>query len=92
MELLVIKKDNDRYKLIDNNKNTYDLTIYIEDSPFKIKEKDILQINEEMLDTRVLTFGSINSKYGRDINETNYAEVVAFIRNDEKIYLKRIYG
>ena len=46
----------------------------------------------DMIDTRVLTFGNINSKYGRDINETNYSEVVTFNKNGNKTYLKRIYG
>lgn len=92
MQLLVIKKDNDRYKLIDNNKKIYDLTIYIEDTNYILQEKDILEINEDILDSRVLTFGSINSKYGRDINETNYSEVVTFIQGDKKIFLKRLYG
>lgn len=91
-ELLVINKDNNRYILMDKESNKYDLTIYIEDEKYQIDTGDILTINIDMIDTRVLTFGNINSKYGRDINETNYSEVVTFNKNGNKTYLKRIYG
>ena len=71
-ELLVIEKNNDRYILIDEYNNKYDLNIHIMDIDYEIMVGDTLYIDSGMIrDERVFTFGKLDSEYGRKIDNNN---------------------
>ena len=92
-ELLVIEKNDDRYILIDEYNNKYDLNIYIMDIDYEIMVGDTLYIDGGMIrDERVFTFGKLDSEYGRKIDNNNDKEVVVFKQKDNKYYMKRYYG
>ena len=92
-ELLVIEKNNDRYILIDEYNNKYDLNIHIMDIDYEIVVGDTLYIDGGMIrDERVFTFGKLDSEYGRKIDNNNDKEVVVFKQKDNKYYMKRYYG
>ena len=92
-ELLVIEKNDDRYILIDEYNNKYDLNIHIMDIDYEIMVGDTLYIDGGMIrDERVFTFGKLDSEYGRKIDNNNDKEVVVFKQKDNKYYMKRYYG
>ena len=92
-ELLVIEKNDDRYILIDEYNNKYDLNIHIMDIDYEIVVGDTLYIDSGMIrDERVFTFGKLDSEYGRKIDNNNDKEVVVFKQKDNKYYMKRYYG
>ena len=92
-ELLVIEKNDDRYILIDEYNNKYDLNIHIMDIDYEIMAGDTLYIDGGMIrDERVFTCGKLDSEYGRKIDNNNEKEVVVFKQKDNKYYMKRFYG
>ena len=92
-ELLVIEKNDDRYILIDEYNNKYDLNIHIMDIDYEIMVGDTLYIDGGMIrDERVFTFGKLDSEYGRIIDNNNDKEIVVFKQKDNKYYMKRYYG
>ena len=59
-----------------------------------IKVGDYLFMSEKILqeNNAVLSFDVLESKYGRKIARADDEDIAVLIINEEKIYLKRVYG
>lgn len=91
--LSVDKKDKDYYYLKDENNNSYKLNIIFYDLNIEVNAGDIICINENYLNDKVLYFGSIKEEYGKRITRENvYDEIIVIQKGNEKYFLKRFYG
>ncbi len=90
-KLVIIKIDGEKYSLKDKDNNIYELYFEFHDIENKIKEGDIIFLNEYLLNEKMLlAFGSLNSTYGREIE--NDRDIIVIESNNERINLKRLYG
>ena len=95
MKKLIIKNINNYeyiLKDIDNNEYQFDIEFYhIGKNP---KVGDCLFIAEKILkeNNAVLNFDVLESRYGRKITRADDEDIAVLIINEEKIYLKRVYG
>ena len=96
---LVIKGiDNTIYKLIDDRGFEYQLNLEFIGLDRKLKINDIIEISMELLNPKsssynaFYTFGLLDDITGRNNVSMNDLDVIKLIINDEKIYLKRLYG
>ena len=90
-KLVIIKIDGEKYSLKDKDNNIYELYLEFHDIENKIKEGDIIFLNEYLLNEKMLlAFGSLNSTYGREIE--NDRDIIVIESNNERINLKRLYG
>ncbi len=94
MKKLIIKFiDKYIYHLEDEKGSIYILNMEFQNIEEDILVKDIVYLDSELLESKTpLTFGPIESIYGRDIKEDNMEEVIIIEKEDKKIYLKRYYG
>lgn len=84
------------YTLEDESKNIYISNIEFYDLNKSLEVNDLIYINNALLpelSNQLLCFGSLDEKYGRNINK-NYDKDLLIIeyKNKERCYLKRLYG
>lgn len=93
-KLVIDKVIGYNYHLKDENARVYDLNIEFYDLENPVKVGDSLYIYEELLKEKnmLLSFGPLNSEYGRKISSSSDKDIVVLISNDEELYLKRYYG
>lgn len=93
MKKLEIEKiDGYNYYLKDNDNCKYKINIEFYDVLDKINIGDIIYINERLLKEKILSFGLLNSIYGRTIKDSNDVDIAILKISSKTIYLKRIYG
>ena len=59
-----------------------------------VKEGDFIFVNEKLLSEKntLLSFGSLDSKYGRKIDCFEDPDLLVLVTSKNKFYLKRLYG
>ena len=98
IKLQIINKNAYRYILKDKNGLNYDMDLEFLDIQEELKSGDYIYISEELLNPKYegystsYTFGSLESKYGRENIELNDIDVIKIEMNKKEIYLKRLYG
>ena len=98
IRLEVVDKEDYIYKFKDNNDKLYTLNLEFLDIERKIKIGDYISFSAELLNPRYAgystnyTFGSLESKYGKDNIKLNDIDVIKVETEDKEIYLKRLYG
>jgi len=98
IKLEIIKKDNYVYELKDQDENQYTLNLEFFDIQNEIKVGDYIQISAELLKPKYsgystsYTFGSLESKYGKNNIRLDDIDVIKVITEEKEIYLKRLYG
>ena len=80
------------YYLKDSDNCKYKINIEFYDVLDKINIGDIIYINERLLKEKILSFGLLNSIYGRTIKDSNDVDIAILKISSKTIYLKRIYG
>lgn len=93
MKKLKIKKiDKYQYELKDINNKIYHFNIEFYNLEKKPKINDYIYMNEKILQENysILNFDKLDSQYGREIKTEE--DVIVLLIDNEKIYLKRIYG
>ena len=94
LKLSIENINNYHYELKDLNNHTYKFIFTFYDLPTNPKINDIIYLNEELLqeEHHHLSFGSIESSYGKKITENNNSDIIIIETNQEKYLLKRLYG
>ncbi len=98
VKLEIIDKNDYIFRLKDNNEKLYILNLEILDVEEEINVGDYISISAELLNPRYAgystsyTFGSLESKYGKDKIKLNDIDVIKIEIEDKEIYLKRLYG
>ena len=92
-KLMIVKKDNYEYFLqaLDNKEYQFNMEFYnVERNP---EVGDYLFMSEKILkENTFLSFDVLESEYGRKIENADDEDIVVLMINEEKIYLKRVYG
>ena len=102
MEIVVLtvkEVDNYNYLLIDEKNNKeYKLNIEFIGENIDLKLKDSIVLSSKLLDEKYkeystsYTFGNLDEITGRKVIKKNKQDVILVITNNEKYYLKRLYG
>ncbi len=94
VKLKIDKIENGVYYLEDIMGRIYHFNIQLYDIENMPKENDYIYLDEQLLSEQnsVLSFGALNSSYGRKISSENLCELLIIDNKKEKIYLKRLYG
>ena len=58
---------------------------------FDLIMDDIIYISDELLKEKILNFGELNSKYGRELNFNNNVDIIMIKHKEKNFYLKRLY-
>ncbi len=97
-KLIVEKKDFCNYVLKDEQGITYRLFIELMNTDLTLDINDTIYIHDELLDknykeySTMYTFGSLGTKYSRELKKENYIDIIVVIKNNKKNYLQRYYG
>ncbi len=93
MQKLVINKiDNYNYELQDKDNKIYNINMEFYDLDKIVQVGDILYMSEDLLKEKILNFGSLDNECGKVIMDSSDKDIVVLVINNEKNYLKRIYG
>ena len=93
MQKLVINKiDNYNYELQDKDDNIYNINMEFYDLEKTVQVGDVLYMDEDLLKEKILNFGSLNNECGKVITDSSDKDIIVLVINNEKNYLKRIYG
>ena len=74
---------------IKSNSDSCDKNLFFKEIVPKVG--DFIYLSDNLLDEKILTFASIDSKYWKR-NATYDNDLIILERNNQKYYLKRIYG
>lgn len=93
-KLEINKIDNYQYELKDINNKIYYFNIEFYNLEKKPKIGDYIYMNEKLLkeEYSILSFDILESKYGRNIQTEEDEDLVILLIDNERIYLKRVYG
>lgn len=89
IKLQIKNIDGYNYYLEDSNSNKY--IINIEFYSFKPEILDYLYLNESLLEEKILNIGPLTNHCGKNIIEDD-EDLIILEHNQNKIYLKRLYG
>ena len=93
MQKLVINKiDNYNYELQDKDDNIYNINMEFYDLEKTVQVGDVLYMDEDLLKEKILNFGSLNNECGKVITDSSDKDIIVLVINNEKNYIKRIYG
>ena len=98
IKLKIVNIDGYQYYLEDEDKHNYIFNLEFLDVEDDIKVGNFINISAELLNPRYAgystnyTFGSLESKYGKDKIKLNDIDVIKIETEDKEIYLKRLYG
>lgn len=95
IKLKIKEINNSFYILEDTNNNIYEMTIYFYDINDKVEINNYLYIHQKLLSKinhNVVSFGILDSIYGRKIENVDDEDLVILSINNKNIYLKRYYG
>ncbi len=93
-KLMIVKKDNYEYTLKDTDNKEYQFNMEFYNVEKDPEVGDYLFMSEKILqeNNAVLSFDTFESEYGRKIENALDDDIVVLMINEEKIYLKRVYG
>lgn len=97
-KLEIIKADKYEYILKDDDNNNYIFNIEFQDVDILPQVGDYIYMSKELLNknykeySNTYTFGSLDSIYGRTINNENNPDIIKIDINNKSFYLKRLYG
>lgn len=97
-KLEIIKQNNYEYCFKDENSNEFNLNLEFLDIEQKPKIGDYIYMHEELLDSQYdgycssYTFGSVDSKYGKQNIALDDVDVIKLVIDKKGIILKRLYG
>lgn len=93
-KLEINKIDNYQYELKDMDNKIYHFNIEFYNLEKEPKIGDYIYMNEKLLkeEYSMLNFDILESKYGRNIQTEEDDDLVILLIDNEKIYLKRVYG
>ena len=93
-KLMIVKKDNYEYVLKDTDNKEYKFNMEFYNIERNPEVGDYLFMSEKILqeNNAVLSFDNLESEYGRKIENADDEDIVVLMINEEKIYLKRVYG
>ncbi len=98
IKLKIVNKDSYKYDLKDEDKHNYNLNLEFFDIEEKLKIGDYIYMNKELLNPKYdgystnYTFGSLESKYGKENILITDIDVIKVVVDKMEIYLKRLYG
>ena len=94
IKLVIDNIDGYYYEVHDKENHRYRFHIEFYDLKQKPSIGDYFFVNSKLLNQQniMLNFGSITSTYGRKIINEEDPDLFILICNNEKIYLKRLYG
>lgn len=98
VELKIVNIDGYEYNLKDENENNYIMNLEFLDLGKEIKIGDYICINKELLNSKYegystsYTFGSLESRYGKENISIDDADIIKIVLGETEIYLKRLYG
>lgn len=94
-ELKIEKIEGFVYYLKDKNDKEYKLNLEFYDLEVKPQVNDWILIYEELLEEEknsLLSFGALESSYGRKIESSKDKDLLILFTNNQRFYLKRLYG
>ena len=93
-KLEINKIDNYVYELKDIYNKIYHFNIEFYNLEKKVKVGDYIYMNEKLLQEEycMLNFDVLDNKFGREIKINEDEDIIVLQIDNEKIYLKRIYG
>lgn len=98
VKLKIINIKSYLYDLKDEKGDKYILNLEFFDLAEKPKAGDYIYMKKELLDPKYdgystsYTFGSLESKYGKENITTDDIDVIKIVIDNKQIYLKRLYG
>ena len=94
IKLVIDSIDNFNYVLKDKDNNNYTFALEFYDLPILPRVNDSLFLDESLLknEHQLLSFGALDSIYGKTIDNTKEKEMVILVSDNKKYYLKRLYG
>ncbi len=93
VKLEVIKKERYIYTLKDEKSKEYILNLEILDMEKGLEVGDNIYISNELLKYSAnYTFGNLDNMYGKSNISLNDIDVIKVVKDNEEIYLKRLYG
>lgn len=98
IKLEIVGRDDCLFKLKDDTDKLYTICLKFLDIKEDFKIGDYISISAELLNPRYAgystnySFGSLESKYGKDKIELYDIDVIKIETEDKEIYLKRLYG
>lgn len=94
-KLIILNINGYLYTLLAGNME-YNINIEFYDLENSVKENDALIVSDEILNTmlkyKIISFGSIDSKYGKAQDELNETDVIILKSGEKTIYLKQVFG
>ena len=93
-KMIINNQDKYKYELKDKDNKIYHFNIEFYNLKQEPKIGDYIYINENLLQEEysVLSFDFLDSKYGRSIDLLDSKDIIVLLINNEKLYLKRVYG
>ena len=94
----IVDKRNYVYTFEDEEGKPYNINLDFLDIEKKPEIGEYIFFNEELLNPRYdgystsYTFGSLDSKYGKNNISLDDVDVIKFVMEEKEIYLKRLYG
>lgn len=94
IKLKIDKINNFTYHLKDYNNKEYKFNLEFLDIEETPQIDDLIIINKDLLkeNKHLLSFGPLDSKYGRKIESNKDKDIIILIINNKEIPLKRLYG
>lgn len=98
VKLKILNINNYEYNLIDEKEKKYTLNLEFFDLEKSPKIGDYIYMSVELLNPRYsgfsknYTFGSLESKYGKENISLTDVDVIKVVISNLEIYLKRLYG
>lgn len=89
IKLLIKNIEDYNYSLEDSNFNNY--LINIEFYSCKPKIGDYIYLNKNLLEEKILNIGPLTSASGKDVIDGD-EDLIILEHNQDRIYLKRLYG
>ena len=94
MRLIIESIEKNNYSLRDKDNNLYKFHILFYNIDKKPQVGDNIFMHKKLINTpnKILSFGPLNSKYGKNILSADDPDFIILIINNEQFNLKRYYG
>ena len=88
---LVIKEVNNYIYTLETNNKQYKITMEF-NIDIKPQINDKIYMYEQLLQERFLSFGYLDNECGRNIHSSKDIDLIILVTNNNKVFLKRLYG
>ena len=98
VKLKIKNIDDGVFTLVDDSNFEYNINIEFLDIQEQPKIGDFIYFSAQLLDSKYpgystfYTFGSLNNKYGKEIDVNMEKDIIIYETADKRIFLKRLYG